>query len=158
MAAAAPGLAREVTAAGHEVTVHGWVHRAMATDRPRVVYGDLARARDVLAGITGQAPAWFRPPYGILTNGALAAARRLQLRPLLWTSCGREWKRGATPASVSATLLRTLNGSGTVLLHDSDQQARPGSAQAARAAIPALLTECSRLGLAVGTVAEHGAG
>ncbi|HEY0934070.1 MAG TPA: polysaccharide deacetylase family protein [Trebonia sp.] len=156
MAAAAPGLAREVTAAGHQVAVHGWEHRVMTAGRPQAVYGDLARARDAVAGITGQAPAWFRPPYGILTAGALSAARRLGLRPLLWTSCGREWGRGATPASVITTLLRTLDGGGTILLHDSGQQMRPGGAQAARAALPALLAECSRRELTVGTVAEHG--
>jgi peptidoglycan/xylan/chitin deacetylase (PgdA/CDA1 family) len=156
MAAAAPGLAREVAAAGHQIAVHGWVHRVMAAGRPGAVYGDLARARDTVAGITGQAPEWFRPPYGILTGGAAAAARRLGLRPLLWTSCGREWQRGASPASVRTMLLRTLDGGGTVLLHDSDQQARPGSAQAARAALPALLAECSRRGLTAGTVGQHG--
>ncbi|HEY2281254.1 MAG TPA: polysaccharide deacetylase family protein [Streptosporangiaceae bacterium] len=75
MAAAAPGLVREVSAAGHQVAVHGWAHRAMTADRAEVVYGDLTRARDTMAGITGQAPAWFRPPYGILTAGALAAGR-----------------------------------------------------------------------------------
>jgi peptidoglycan/xylan/chitin deacetylase (PgdA/CDA1 family) len=156
MAAAAPGLAGEVAAAGHQVAVHGWTHRTMAGRRPSAVYGELARARDVVAGLTGQAPAWFRPPYGILTRGALAAAGRLELRPLLWTSCGGEWKQGATPASVSAALLRTLGRGGTVLLHDSDQQARPGSARAARAALPALLTECRRRGLTVGPVAGPG--
>jgi len=156
MAAAAPGLVGELAQAGHQVAVHGWVHRVAAADRADVVYSDLARARDTVAGITGQAPAWFRPPYGILTSGALAAARRLKLQPLLWTSCGREWKRGATPASVLATVLRTLDGGGTVLLHDSDQQARPGAARTARAALPALLAECSRRALTVGTVAEHG--
>lgn len=155
-AAAAPGLAREVAAAGHQIAVHGWVHRAVTAGGPGVVYSDLARAHDTMAAITGQAPAWFRPPYGILTSGALAAARRLELQPLLWTSCGREWQRGATPASVLTMLLRTLEGGGTILLHDSDRQARPGSARAARAALPALLNDCARRGLTVGTVAEHG--
>jgi peptidoglycan/xylan/chitin deacetylase (PgdA/CDA1 family) len=156
MAAGAPGLAREVAAAGHQIAVHGWVHRVMAADRAQVVYGDLARARDTVAGITGQAPAWFRPPYGILTAGGLAAARRLELRPVLWTSCGWEWKRGASQASVLTTLLRTLAAGGTILLHDSDQESRPGSSRAARSALPALLTECSRRELTVGPVADHG--
>ena len=156
MAAAAPGLAREVTAAGHQIAVHGWIHRVMAADRPPVVYGDLARARDVLAGITGQVPSWFRPPYGLLTSSALSAARRLGLRPVLWTSSGREWQRGATPASVFARLLGTLDGGGTVLLHDSSQQAWPGSSPAACAALPALLAECSRRELTVGTLGQHG--
>ena len=156
MAAGAPGLAREVAAAGHEIAVHGWVHRVMTADGPRTVDADLARARDVVAGITGQVPAWFRPPYGILTRGALAAAHRLELRPLLWTSCGGEWKRNATAASVVAALLGSLDGGSTVLLHDSDQQAPPGSSRTARAALPALLAECRRRGLTVGPAAEHG--
>src|ERR1700744_5012267 len=156
MAAGAPGLAREVAAAGHQIAVHGWSHRVMTADRPAVVYRELARARDTVAATTGQVPAWFRPPYGILTRGAVAAARRLELRPLLWTSCGREWQRGATPASVLSTLFRTLDGGGTILMLDSDQQARAGSAGAARAALPALLTESARRGLTAGTVAEHG--
>jgi len=156
MALVAPGLAREVSAAGHQIAVHGWVHRVMAVDRPGVVYGDLARARDTVAAITGQVPGWFRPPYGILTSGAQNAARRLGLRPLLWTSSGHEWDRGATAASVLTSLLRTLDGGGTVLLHDSDRQARPGSARAARSALPGLLAECRHRGLTVGTVEEHG--
>jgi peptidoglycan/xylan/chitin deacetylase (PgdA/CDA1 family) len=156
MAAAAPGLTREIAAAGHEIAVHGWVHRAMAVDRPQVVYGDLARAHGTVAELTGQVPAWFRPPYGILTSGALAAARRLELQPLLWTCWGREWDPGATAGSVFRTLLRDLGGGGTVLLHDSERQARPGSFQAARAVLPALLAECASRRLAVGTVARHG--
>ncbi len=156
MAEAAPGLAREVAAAGHEIAVHGWGHRNLAFGRPATAGRDLARARDTVAGITGQVPAWFRPPYGNLPGGAAAAAQRLGLRPLLWTSCGWEWERGATPASVLAALLRTLDGGGTVLLHDSDRYARPGSARAARTALPALLASCSGRGLTVGTVAGHG--
>jgi peptidoglycan/xylan/chitin deacetylase (PgdA/CDA1 family) len=155
-AAAAPGLTRAIAAAGHEIAVHGWTHRAMAADHPRAVHGDLARARATVAELTGQVPVWFRPPYGVLTSGALAAARRLELQPLLWTCWGREWKRGATPASVYGTLLRSLDGGGTVLLHDSGPQARPGSSRAARGALVSLLAECARRQLAVGTVAQHG--
>ena len=156
MAAAAPGLAREVAAAGHQVAIHGWTHRSMMLQGPRAIHADLARARDTVAEITGQDPAWFRPPYGILTTGAFVAARRLGLRPVLWTSCGWEWQRGATATTVFTTLRRTLDDGGTVLLHDSDQQARPGSVRAVRTALPMLLAECSRRQLTVGPLSKHG--
>jgi peptidoglycan/xylan/chitin deacetylase (PgdA/CDA1 family) len=155
-AADAPSLTRQIAAAGHEVAVHGWKHRTMAAQHPAAVYRDLARARDTMADLTGQEPAWFRPPYGVLTSGALIAARRLELRPLLWTCWGREWDRDATPVSVLGCLLRDLGGGATVLLHDSDQQARPGSARAARQALGPLLAECARRRLRAGPVAEHG--
>lgn len=156
MAATSPGLAGEIASAGHEIAVHGWDHRYLTLRPPAAAHEDIARARDTIADITGHAPAWFRPPYGVLSGGALLAARRLGLRPLLWTCWGREWASGATPDSVYATLAAGLGGGATVLLHDSDATSPPGSARAALGALPRLLDDCARRGLAVGPAAEHG--
>ena len=156
MAAQAPGVAAEVAAAGHEVAVHGWAHRYTVLRGPRWVADDLARARDAVADATGAQPRFYRPPYGVLSAGALAAARRLGLTPVLWTCWGREWTAGATPRSVFTTLTRHLAGGATVLLHDSDCTSPPGSAAAALGALPLLLEECAIRGLAAGPVAGHG--
>ncbi len=156
MAAAAPGLAGEIASAGHEIAVHGWDHRYLTLRGPKAAHEDIARARDTVADITGQEPAWFRPPYGVLSGGAVLAARRLRLRPLLWTCWGREWTAGATPGSVYATLAGGLAGGATVLLHDSDVSSPPGSARAALGALPRLLDECDARGLTAGPAAEHG--
>jgi len=156
MAAREPALAAEIAAAGHEVAVHGWAHRYTVLRRPGAVAGDLARARDAVADATGAQPRFYRPPYGVLSTGALAAARRLQLTPVLWTCWGREWTPGATPRTVCATLTRNLAGGATVLLHDSDCTSPPGSAAAALGALPLLLEECAVRGLAAGPLADHG--
>ncbi|HEY4463828.1 MAG TPA: polysaccharide deacetylase family protein [Streptosporangiaceae bacterium] len=155
MVAAAPGLAGEIAAAGHEIAVHGWDHRYLTLRGPAAAYDDIARARDTIAGATGRVPAFFRPPYGVLSGGALLAARRLTLRPLLWTCWGREWVPGATPGTVYATLLKGLSDGGTVLLHDSDCTSPPGASRAALGALPRLLDECARRGLRPGTAAGH---
>jgi hypothetical protein len=99
---------------------------------------------------------YVRPPYGVLSGGALHAAGRLELRPLLWTCWGREWAPGATPGSVVRTLRRDLGGGETVLLHDSDATSPSGSARAALSALPWLLDECARRGLIAGPAAGHG--
>ena len=117
---------------------------------------DLRRATDIIADVTGTVPRLFRPPYGVLSTSALLTARELGLMPVLWGSWGREWARGATAESVYSVLTRDLCGGGTVLLHDSDCTSRPGSAQAALAALPMLLDECERRGLRVGTLGENG--
>ena len=156
MAAREPGLAAEVAAAGHEVAVHGWAHRYTVLRSPGAVRDDLARARDAVADAPGARPRFYRPPYGVLSAGALAAARRLGLTPVLWTCWGREWTAGATPRSVATTLTRNLGGGATVLLHDSDCTSPPGSAAAALGALPLLLEECAIRRLVAGPVAEHG--
>lgn len=155
MVAAAPALAADIAAAGHEIGVHGWDHRYAVLRGPRALYDDLGRARDAIADATGAMPRRYRPPYGVLSSGALAAARRLGLTPVLWSSWGREWTPGATPASVYQTVARHLGGGATVLLHDSDCTSPAGSADAALGALPMLLDECAARGLSVGTLAEH---
>ncbi|HUY50789.1 MAG TPA: polysaccharide deacetylase family protein [Streptosporangiaceae bacterium] len=156
MVLAARQLAADIAAAGHEVGVHGWEHRYATVRGPRALHDDLARARDAVAEATGTAPRLYRPPYGVLSAGALLGARRLGLRPVLWGCWGREWTRGATPGSVQATLSRNLAGGVTVLLHDSDCTSPPGAADAALGALPRLLEECAERGLGVGPLAEHG--
>jgi peptidoglycan/xylan/chitin deacetylase (PgdA/CDA1 family) len=156
MVAKAPGLAAEVAAAGHEVGVHGWQHRYSVARGPRAVVADMRRAHDAVAQATGVTPRFYRPPYGVLSAGALAGARGLGLTPVLWSAWGREWVPGATPASVYETVAADLAGGGCVLLHDSDCTAPPGSASAALGALPRLLDTCETCGLAVGPLAEHG--
>jgi peptidoglycan/xylan/chitin deacetylase (PgdA/CDA1 family) len=158
MVAEAPQLAAEIAAAGHEVAVHGWDHRYTILRSPWDVLGDLARARDAVSAASGQRPRFFRPPYGVLSSGAVLAARRLGLTPVLWSSWGREWAPGATADAVFAAVTADLTGGGTILLHDSDCTSPAGAAAAALGALPRLLDECSARGLAVGTLADHGLG
>ena len=82
MVQAAPGLAAEIASAGHEIAVHGWEHRYATLRGPGVLHDDLARACDTIAAATGAVPRLYRPPYGVLSAGALIAARRLGLRPI----------------------------------------------------------------------------
>ena len=151
MVARAPQLAAEIA-------VHGWDHRYTILRSPGAVFSDLARASDAVSGATGTSPRFFRPPYGVLSSGAVLAARRLELTPVLWSSWGKEWAPSATPDSVFAAVVADLTGGATILLHDSDCTSPAGAASAALGALPWLLDECSARGLAVGTLADHGLG
>ncbi len=151
-----PRLAAEIVAAGHEVGVHGWEHRYLPLRGPRATYNDLVRTRDVVTEATGVAPRFFRPPYGVLSTGAIVAARRLSLTTVLWSCWGREWTPGSTADSVFATLSTGLRGGATVLLHDSDTTSPAGSAQAALGALALLFDDCTRQGLRIGPLGEHG--
>lgn len=155
MLAAAPGLGRDLVAEGHEVAVHGWHHRMLLGTSPSRTYDDLARAWALIADITGTTPRWYRPPYGVLTGGALHAAHQLGLTPVLWTAWGRDWTTGATPMSVLRTVGNRLAG-GTVLLHDSDCTSAPGSWRATLGALAPLVRRARAQNLTIGPLCDHG--
>ncbi|MET9876724.1 polysaccharide deacetylase family protein [Actinacidiphila glaucinigra] len=153
-----PRVVREAVRRGHEIAVHGWTHdRPWLPDAARERAG-LARAVRAVRETCGTAPLWYRPPYGILTGGRWAAARRAGLTPVLWSAWGRDWTPGATAESVLATLRPDLRAGATVLLHDSDHASAPGSWRATLAALPALVAACREAGLTVGPLVEHGVG
>lgn len=151
----APELGRDLVAAGHEVAVHGFQHRPLVIRSPRATRDDIARARDLIADVTGEQPRWYRPPYGVLSVSALAAARRLGLTPVLWTHWGRDWTATATPDSVLRTVTRAPLAGGTVLLHDSDVTSAPNAWRSTLGALPRLLELCAEQGLAVGPLRDH---
>lgn len=153
--ATTPKLACEIVDAGHEVAVHGWDHRYLPLRGPLATHDHLVRTMDAITSATGVVPWLFRPPYGVLSTPAIVAARRLGLRPVLWSCWGREWTTDATPLSVVETLKQDLRGGATVLLHDSDRTSPAGSAQAALGALPLLLDECAKQELRVGPLGEH---
>jgi peptidoglycan/xylan/chitin deacetylase (PgdA/CDA1 family) len=151
-----PGLVREIAAAGHEIGIHGWLHRPLLLRGPRATYDDFALARDTVADITGVRPTLFRPPYGVLSTGAHLAARRLGLTPVLWTCWGKDWTARATPESVHRTVTSHLDGGGTVLLHDSDRTSAPGAWRSTLGALPRILDTCEQQGYEVGRLRDHG--
>ncbi len=156
MVRAAPGLAAEVAAAGHEVAVHGDRHRSQLRTRPATLAADTLRARDAVASATGIEPVWFRPPYGTLSLGGWRAAHRLGLRTVLWTAWGRDWRAEATGETVAADVLAGFVDGGTVLLHDSDCTSAPRSWTATLDALPRLADAFATTGLRVGPVGDHG--
>jgi peptidoglycan/xylan/chitin deacetylase (PgdA/CDA1 family) len=151
-----PSLAADLVAAGHEVAVHGYAHRSHLVRTPADVIEDAARAYDAVVLASGTTPLWYRPPYGSVAWGSWAAARRVGLRLVLWTAWGRDWRPDASPEAVTATVVRGLDGGGTVVLHDTDRTSAPECWRATVEALPQIVEACRERGWAVGTVADHG--
>ncbi len=156
MVDAAPKLAAEVAAAGHEIAVHGYCHRAHILHSPQWVRDDLARGHEAVAIATGREPYWHRPPFGAISTGTIGACRRLDLRIVLWTSWGRDWRADATPRSVVADLTRTGLGGATLLLHDSDCTSAIHAWRSTLGALKPLAELVADQQLTAGPLGEHG--
>ena len=151
-------LAAEIVAAGHEVAVHCHHHRTPLRLTPSQLADDIARAADLIGLATGQAPRWYRPPYGRLTIAAVTASRRHGLEPLLWSRDSRDWEATATEHSIAARVIDGLRGGDVVLLHDADHYGTRGSWQKTVAALPAILEAIDQRGLCSASVSEGSRG
>ena len=155
MLARNPSLGREIVAAGHEVAVHGYQHRSMLRRTPWGTRDDITRAHDLIAETTGVKPRFYRPPFGVLTTAAWRTAASLDMATTLWTAWGKDWSEQATAVSVRRTVLRGLDGGGTILLHDADCTSAPESWRSTLGATPRLIEDCRARGLSVGPLGEH---
>ena len=151
----APGMITELVDRGHELGVHGQTHRSHLRRTAPDVVRDVRDARARLEDLSGRSLEWFRPPYGGLSAASLIAAHRLDLRLVLWTTWGKDWRADATGPSVAARVHRTFVPGATVLLHDSDVTSSPESWKATVEALPLLAGDWHDRGLEIGPLAEH---
>jgi peptidoglycan/xylan/chitin deacetylase (PgdA/CDA1 family) len=148
-----PSLVSEIVAAGHEVAIHGYVHRLLLRRTPRELDSDFDRAAATIAGAAGRESAYYRPPYGIFSAAGLELARR-RWEPVLWSRWGRDWERRATAASIAGRVTRELGGGDILLLHDADDYSAPGSWRATVAALPAVFEAIAASGEPVLTLGQ----
>jgi peptidoglycan/xylan/chitin deacetylase (PgdA/CDA1 family) len=149
-----PTVAREIVDAGHEVALHCYRHTLLLRRRTSAVAADLDRALDSIGRATGRAPALYRPPYGVLSSGALKLVRRRGYRTMLWSTWGRDWERRATPASIARRATRGLRPGDVVLLHDSDAYSSGESWCRTVAAVPSVLEAIAALGVPADSVTQ----
>jgi peptidoglycan-N-acetylglucosamine deacetylase len=148
-------LVAEMHAAGHEIAIHGWTHRSVLGIRPTDLAAQLQRTSDALADITAVRPTRYRPPYGITSVASRRVARSLNLDLTLWSAWGRDWSRFVSDRSIAWRVQRTLRPGGTVLLHDTDRYATPGSWRRTDAALDHLLSIWDDREFSVGPLREH---
>ncbi len=139
-----PALAAEILAAGHAIGLHGDRHRLQLRLPARVLADDLARGLATISEATGVRPAWHRPPYGMYSAGGLRAARGADLKPLLWSRWGRDWRKFTTPARIVARATREVGVGDVILLHDADFYSSRHSHRRTAAALPAIISELRR--------------
>ena len=150
-----PEVVAETAARGHEIAVHGWTHEPQWLPHPQRDVTELRLARDVVEQASGAQPTWFRPPFGVLTTGLWRAARRAELRPVLWGAWGKDWEEQRSVAQVRETVLGSVRGGTTVLLHDTAPDGRGDAWRTTLAAVPGIVESCRGAGWDVGPLAEH---
>jgi peptidoglycan/xylan/chitin deacetylase (PgdA/CDA1 family) len=125
-----PDLVRAVVDDGHEIANHSQTHAhlaALSDDRFRA---EVEEASAAIRAITGSNPAWFRPPYGTISEPQRDWLLRQGYSIAFWTVDPADWSQ--PPArTIAARVAASAHHGSVVLLHDL----HPGTA----AAVPEFL-------------------
>lgn len=146
------GLATALHRAGHALENHTFSH---GTGRDLFQSGrlssDLLRCQEAIAGITSQAPRYYRPAVGIRNPVVHRAARGLGLSVVTWTLAARD---GLFALDVRrARRMGTQGTPGSILaLHDGASSERSSLREQTVRSLPELLGRLSDRGLKLVTL------
>ena len=149
-----PEVAAEIVRRGHEIALHGHRHRLLLRRSPSSLAHDFDRAAALIAEVTGRAPVYYRPPYGIFSTAALALVKHRGWKPMLWSRWGWDWSARRSPAAIARRAAAGLRSGDVVLLHDADYYSAPGSWRRTLAALPPVLDTIAALGVSASTLSE----
>ena len=146
-----PAAVRAIAADGHEIASHGWSHRSLWLCGPRRTADEVLRAQARLAELSGAAPRFFRPPWGMVNAALFGVLRRAGLSCVFW-SIQPEGLRPRAPEAQTAHVLARAHPGAIVDLHDAEGVV--GAPERLAAALPAMIDGLRDRGYALTTLSE----
>jgi peptidoglycan/xylan/chitin deacetylase (PgdA/CDA1 family) len=113
-------LVRAVAAAGHQIGLHGYVHRPFPLIPPRVLHAQLGQGQRLLASLSGRDPrsvSYVRPPFGAYLPGTLDALRSWGYRVVMGSIMPVHWFQPA--AKTIRETARAVRPGAVLVLHES---------------------------------------
>lgn len=143
-AAVHPEIVREIVRRGHDVENHSYDHpHAFAAYGLARFSREVVRAQEVLAGLSGRAPRYFRAPLGLRNPLLEPVLARSGLRLVSWTRRGYDSKE-SDPRRVLARLTRGLGPGDILLLHDGNSAKMADGQPVVVGVLPLLLDHLAR--------------
>ncbi|HEV2440032.1 MAG TPA: polysaccharide deacetylase family protein [bacterium] len=134
---AAPGIARAIAAAGHDLGNHTYSHRHFWTLGPRASREEVDRGASAIADATGQSPRYFRPPWGTFNWTAYARAGQIGETRVLWSVRPEGWLAPAPAGRMTAFVVGRAHPGAIVDLHD--RGGHPSTPAETCAALPGMI-------------------
>ncbi len=115
-----PDQARNVMAQGSEIGNHSWSHAQLDKLGPEELDHELNSVSRQVYNLTGQKPAFIRPPYGRYSKGLAATAAGTGQQLVLWDVDPRDWQ-GPSPGEITERVLAQVKPGSIILLHEGRQ-------------------------------------
>ena len=115
----APGLARRIAEAGHDLGNHTWSHRSFWSCGPAQTVREIGDDHAAIDQAAGAPPRFFRPPWGKTNLAMFSTLRGLGTPCVFWTA-QPESRRPVEPAEQGRRALDGARPGAIYDLHDAD--------------------------------------
>ncbi|MCG7408885.1 polysaccharide deacetylase family protein [Paenibacillus sp. ACRRX] len=113
-----PELIKRMHMEGHQIGIHNYSHKSNWIMTPFCVRRQhIERSAAIVEQITGERPAFYRPPWGLLNLGDLFLLRK-SYQVVLWSVMGRDWKLQADVTRWKRYIAEQVQPGSIILLHD----------------------------------------
>lgn len=136
-------LVRAIAADGHVIGNHTWTHPLITGLSRGEARDEIERTSEVIGRTAGDAPLWFRAPYGAWNRNAFEIGAELGMEPMAWTVDTLDWETPGTETIVR----RVMDGAApgvVVLSHDAGGD-RSQTVEALPRYLPRLIDQGYRL-------------
>ena len=148
-----PDVAKEISAAGHELGFHGFTHTPLWMKLRPTLDAEVNQSRDAFRKVLGFEPVLFRPPYGVRGPYIMKIARRLRWRTVNWTRAGWDWTH-IPGEEVARRALKNTRAGNILLLHDSDGPNLEADRRRTVEALGIIIRELKRMNFEFARVSE----
>jgi len=122
-------LVREIAVRGHSVGNHTDSHPGLTLISQAQVSEELSRCQHSIATVTGTAPMWMRPPFGLYGPQLRGLVWGVGLRRVaMWSIICGDWRHQPTDALIQSlgNVGKSAGGGDIVVLHDGDHRTLRG--------------------------------
>jgi peptidoglycan/xylan/chitin deacetylase (PgdA/CDA1 family) len=138
-----PGIARRISAEGHEIGNHTYRHSSNPFRGYPRIYRDLRLTSEIIEGVTGERPVYFRPPRGLYSREMVQAVEDLGMTTVLWTLSSVDWRPLLQPLTIHRRIASRTRDGYILLFHDSGTltRAEGGKKEATVRALPFVIEQ-----------------
>ncbi len=141
---------KRVFQSGHEIGNHTYTHLRFRGKTQERVVEEIAKTNQVVYELTGETPKFFRPPGGTINDMIKVAAKRENVKIVLWTAeeDSRDWRNPGVSWIIKNVTEHAKEGS-IVLLHDGG-----GPRRQTLQALPTIISILKKKGYHFVTISE----
>lgn len=113
-----PEMVKEIAERGHVIGNHSTNHLHMAKLDRAKMEEELRLTNEKIAALTGNAPQYFRAPFGEYNNALIETADAMKMQTVQWSIDTLDWK-GISGGEIADRVLANVKSGSIILCHNN---------------------------------------